>query len=311
MGAVLDPEFQRVHAKLLADLVDDRFRSEGRGRHTRGAVGGGFGFVDHHVVSFDSAVGDLVGSQNALTGLNYGRARETAGFVHHSDVRCGDHPLFVGADLHTNKTTRGWAGCFKYLGAGHGNLHWAPRFLGERGGHRLQVDNRLSSEASADLHGHYLDLGNRYAKDQACEVPNLKMALAAAPNGQFSVFAPHRGGGVGFDITLMHGGGPVLPFHYDVCFFEPFFSVAQLKDEMVGDIRSFPRIIIVAQSTGTDIHILRVGQAFVQNRGIVFHGLDDVGHGRQDLVIHVNQCKCLFRYLQTGRCHCRYGVAFV
>ena len=43
---------QMADFPLAADVYDE---------HIRGAVGGGFGFVDHHVVSFDPPVGYIVG----------------------------------------------------------------------------------------------------------------------------------------------------------------------------------------------------------------------------------------------------------
>ena len=81
------------------------------------------------------------------------------------------------------------------------------------------------------------------------------MALAAAPDGQFAVFSPHSGCGVGLDVTLVHGGGTEFPLHDYVGIFEPLFGVSQLEEEVVGDVGGFFCIVVVAQPAGTDVGV--------------------------------------------------------
>ena len=70
------------------------------------------------------------------------------------------------------------------------------------------------------------------------------MTLAAAPDGHLAVGVPQNGGGVGFDVTLVHRRGAEFSLHNQIGFLEPFVQVTQLEEEVVGHVSRFAVVIL-------------------------------------------------------------------
>ena len=175
--------------------------------------------------------------------------------------------------------------------------------LRQHGGDRLQVDQGLAAESAADLHGDYLDVGNRYAQDVGRLVPNVEMSLAAAPDSNAVVGGPQRRGGMGFDVALMHRLGTELPLYNDVGFREALLDIAGLEEEVVGDVGALAGVVLRPKAAGSHVGVGRVGKPLMEDRRVVLHGFQYVNHGGQNLVVHVNQLQSLFRDMCGSRGH--------
>src|SRR5688572_22238322 len=64
-GAVLQAELEGVDAEASGELVDDLLRGKSNLGSAGGAVGCRAGLVDHHAVTVDTAIGDVVGGEDA------------------------------------------------------------------------------------------------------------------------------------------------------------------------------------------------------------------------------------------------------
>ena len=106
-GRVQQAELYGVEAQLSADLVDQRLDAEGRLGRTGGTVGGGLGFVDHHVVAVNLPVLHVVAGEGADDGLHRRRTGVGAGL--HGYLRLdGRHlPVALDADLDPHPRSRG------------------------------------------------------------------------------------------------------------------------------------------------------------------------------------------------------------
>ncbi len=151
LRAVFDAEVDRVHAALLGQLVDHRFRSE-RGIGGAGcAVGGGLGPVDHHVKTVDQEVGDVIRRDHAHRAGADRRTRKGAGFEGQPDLGRGDAPVFGGAHLYLDPRARGGAGGAQDFGTAHHHLDRNSGLTRQQQRDRLQVDGGLAAEPAANL----------------------------------------------------------------------------------------------------------------------------------------------------------------
>ena len=100
---------------------------------------------------------------------------------------------------------------------------------------------------------------------------------------------PHGRGAVGLDVSLVYGGGVELPLHYQVGLLEPLGRVADLEDEMVGDVAALTGVVIVQQAPSPAAGRGHGHEAVVEQGGVLFHGVQHAHHGWEHLVVHVDQ----------------------
>src|SRR5215510_6386057 len=90
LGRVLKPELQRIHPKLLAELIDQTLsRKLGVGR-AGSAIGRGLGLVHYDVVHIDQHIVYAVGSKNAEASTVDNRTRKGSSFVGKQGLRRRD-----------------------------------------------------------------------------------------------------------------------------------------------------------------------------------------------------------------------------
>ena len=285
--------------------------AESARRSARRPVGGGLGLVQHHVVGINAGVGYVVGAEDAIGRSRHRGAGECAGLVGQVRLGGGDTALFCRSHLHLEIAAGGGAGGLEYLGAGHGELHRVPGLPGEDGGQGFQVYGELAAKAAANLHRDHLDLGNGDAQEPGRILPDTKMALAAAPDGQVAVCAPESGSSVGLDVPLVDGGGIVLSFNHHVRLLEALLRVAHLDDKVVGYVGGLFGVGVVPQAPGSNGGSGQGSQPLVEDGGVILHGVQDVGDSGQHLVLHVYQGQGFFGHVGVGGSNRGNGVPLV
>ena len=153
LDGVVEAELYRVNAQLVAQLVHHLFHAESGLRRAGRAIGGGLGFVDHHVVAFHRAVLQLVAGEGAGCALHHGRAGVGAGLKGQLNLGGGDFAGAVCAHLDAHPAAGRGAAALEYLGAAHQNLDRRAGLAGQQRGHRLQVEGHLAAKPAADFHG--------------------------------------------------------------------------------------------------------------------------------------------------------------
>jgi hypothetical protein len=96
-----------------------------------------------------------------------------------------------------------------------------------------------------------------------CLVPDVEVALAATPDCHLAIGIPQNGGGVGFDVALVHRRRAEFSLYHQIGFLESFIQISQFEKEVVGDIAGFTAVIVGPQPTGTDVDVRHVGQPLV------------------------------------------------
>ena len=129
--SVSQPEFHRVYSQLLAQLVQQDLHCKATQRGSWGPVGGGFGFVVHHVVGFQVQIGNAVGGQHAVKSAANGRPGISAGFQGQKALSRRDLPFGVGAQFHLHVASGGRPGCFQNVFAAHGHRYRAVALPGK------------------------------------------------------------------------------------------------------------------------------------------------------------------------------------
>ena len=311
LGAVQEPELQRVHSQLLAQLVDGGLHGEGRCRSARRPVGRGLGPVDDHVVGHQVRVGNVILGHHALGARRDRRAGEGPGLV--DQRRLGrDHLAFPGgAELDLDLGAGGGTGGLEDFLAGHLHLDRVAALAGQKRRHGLHVDHGLCAKAAADFQRDGLDVGHRDAHEPGGVVAHGELALAAGPDGQFAVGTPLRGAGVGFDIALVYRNRLGFLLNDYIGLLETLFHVAEAELELVGDVAARAVLALVQQSAGAQRRVGQAGQPLMHGRRAGFHRLIGAEHRGEDLVVHLDQGQSLFGYVRTGSGYGSHGVAFV
>src|SRR6202011_531457 len=104
-----------------------------------------------HVVADCLGVRQVVDRKSANAALLNRRARERARLVFEHGLRRGDPAVLLGTDLDLDDRTRGWPGGPEHLLAAHHDLDRPARLLRQHVGDRLEIDDRLAAEPTADL----------------------------------------------------------------------------------------------------------------------------------------------------------------
>ena len=107
----------------------------------------------------------------------------------------------------------------------------------------------------------------------------MNAPLGAGPDGQVAVRVPEGGGVLRFDVALVHRSSVEFAFDHVIGLREALVHVALFVAEPIGDVAVL--VGFFAELGG--------GQVFVQQRGVVFHGVEHVGTGRQNLVVDLDQ----------------------
>ena len=105
LGGIEQAELYGVYAKLLAQFVHHCLHTEGGLRRAGGAVGGGLGLVDHHVVAVHLAVLHVVAGEGAGHGLHHRRTGVGSGVHRHFELHGGQAAVVLGAHLNLHPRT--------------------------------------------------------------------------------------------------------------------------------------------------------------------------------------------------------------
>ena len=122
-GAVLQPDFQRIEAQLLADLVDHAFRREGTERGARGPISRDLRAVGDDIIPGREDVRDVVGREGAADRTTQRRSGQGTRLQVESAL-CGDQrAVLLGADLDRAQRAGSRASGAHHLLARHHHLH--------------------------------------------------------------------------------------------------------------------------------------------------------------------------------------------
>jgi hypothetical protein len=191
-------------------------------------------------------------------------------------------PSLVAPTLTVLDDGRGAGGAEHFL-AGHYHLHRTAGLLGEDQRQGLKIDDGLSAEAAADLGRDRADVAELDARQLGRHVAHHEMALAAAPDGDLTGLVDAHEAGMRLDVALVHRLGLEAALDDDFGRSEPGLDVAQRVLKLAGDIGGGGRTRL-----GADVaHVL------VQNGRARLHGLVDVDHPGQDLVVDLDQLERL------------------
>ena len=298
LGGILLAQHERVHFQGLGQLVERALNGEGPDRRPGRPIGGNLGPVGAHVVAHDVHVGDVVGRKGATHCAANGRAGERAGLQIVGGPDGGDPAVLGGADLDRARRAGRGAGGAEHLIARHHHLHRAAGLLGQDQRHRLQIDDGLAAEAAADLGRDGADVAQLDARQLGRHVAHHEVALAAAPDGDLARLVDTDEAGVGLDVALVHGLGLEAALDDDIGRGKPGVDVTQLVLELAGDVGHGGRTRL-----GADVALV-----LVQDGRARLHGLVDVDHPGQDLVVDLDQLQRLRRDPGRGRGDRRHGM---
>ena len=310
-GTVQQAEVQGIHPDFFANLVEGRFQGKGGRRGAGGAVSGGLGPVDHHIIALDVGVGDVVGRHHTLGAAGHRGTGESAGLENQGSGGRRNAPLFGSPDFHLDDGAGSGAGGLEHFGAVHCHLDRRAGFAGQQGGQRLHIDGQLGPEPAADFHRDGFDFGHRNSDQAGGVVPHHKLALAAGPNGQSAVLVPLGGAAVGFNVALMDRYRGRFLFHDHIGFLKALVNIPQFELEMVGNVGAVAGVVIVQDAAGPDGGGSHSGQALVEQGGVGLHRFPGVHYRRQDFVVHGNQLQGFLGGVGAGGGDGGDGVALI
>ena len=201
---VFQPQLQRVHADLLCQNVERALDRKGRDRRARRPVGGRFRPVADDVVTNGMLVRDVVGRKGAQARVHHRRAGEGARLELELAFGRGDRAVLLDADLDPHRGAGGRPRGFEHLVAAHHDLDRPPRFFGQQGGDRLEVDNGLAAEAAADLCRRHANIADRHTEQFRGQRADYEMPLARGPDLGLAVGVEPGDAGMRLDIGLVH-----------------------------------------------------------------------------------------------------------
>ena len=167
----------------------------------------------------------------------------------------------------------------KHLLARQHELHGAPAFLREEYRHGFTVDGDLAAEATADLHRDDLELRCRQAEHRGNHQLRGELPLGGCPHRGKAIGVDLRDHRLRFEITLVRR----VDLHAQACCRgsrrKRTLRIAACDDDARADIArgSRPRL----NALGQDV--------VVQHRSIGRHRGRNIEHGRQRLVVHLDQ----------------------
>ena len=189
----------------------------------------------------------------------------------------------------------------EYVFTGHLQPDRQTGFLGQDGGHRFQVGDRLAAEAAADLGRGDAQIAQAGTDDLRGQRAHLEVALAGGPDFALAVGLVFRDAGVRLDVGLMHGGGLEFLLDDDVSLLEASFDVAHSEFQALGDVGRFGRWRFDAAGD----HVLEQQRRVRRHR---FINVDDV---RKDFIVHLDQRCGIFGDAAADRGDGGDGVALI
>ena len=298
---VFQAQFQRIHADLLCQNVENALDRKGRDRRARRPVGGRFRPIAHDIVTDRVLVRDVVGRKGAQARVHHRRAGEGAGLELELAFGCGDRAVLLDADLDPHRRAGGRARCFEYFVTAHHDLDRPPRFLGEQRRDRLEIDDGLAAESAADLGRRHANIADRHAEQFRGQCADHEMPLARGPDLGLTVGVEAGDAGMRLDIGLVHRRGLELLVDDLVGLGKAGLRVADLELDPLRDVRRLGRRRLDAAGD----HVLE------QQRRVGFHRVVDIDHVRQHLVVDLDQRGGFIRDRFADRRYRRDGVAFV
>ena len=267
----------------------------------RGAVGGGPGLIEDHVVRVDLHVGNVVRTQHTRRSRADGRSGEGTRLVGHIGLGGRDGAVAFDPHLALDITAGPGASGFEDLGAAHDHLDRTTGLVRHHGRRRLHVDGELATKAAADFAGIDLHLADGLLQHLGYLFTDLKGALGADPYGDGTIALPQDRCILRLDIPLMDGGRAEFALDDLVSFGKAGLDVAHLLAVVAGDIAL--AVGLFAQFAGCAL--------LVQERGTLFHGLQNVDHRRQWLVVDLDQLEGLLGDMRTDGGHGGHGMSLV
>ena len=289
-GTIEQAELHRVHADLLAQLVDERLSREGGLGRAGSAVSRGLRHVDHDVVGVDADVGHAVAGENADHGRRDGGARVGARHVADVGGRGGDHALVVDAHLHRDLPAGSGSGGVKHRPAVHDDFHWASGLAGEDRGDGFEVDVDLPAEPAPNLHRHDLDVGQGTPQDARGGGADAEGALGARPDCDLSVGRPIGRAVLWLDVALVGARDGVCAL-----------------DDCGGSGEGSLGVAVLHPLELSDVGVRRLlaevipDKVLVDDHGIVRHGVLEGNDGREHLVIDLDELQRLERRVLVHR----------
>ena len=179
-------------------------------------------------------------------------------------------------DLYIGPGSR--ASPLKDLSAAHDHFDRLPSFVRHNGCGWLHIGGELAAEAAADLAGDNLDLGDRHVEHFRHLRADLKRPLRAHPHGDAAVVFPPHGRVVRLNVALVNGGRVEFALDDHVGLGKARFEVAHGVLIVGGDVALLARVLAEGAR----------GAVFVEQWGVVAHGLADIHDRLQDLVFDLD-----------------------
>ena len=284
---ILESQFDRVHAELACDVVDDRLDGKGGVRGRRRAIGGGLRRVGEHAPRLELEVGELVARHRHRTD-HAGEVAVGTDLVRHPAVDGGELTVAGGTDLDAELGAGRRARRAKHLFAAHHQLDRTAGLLAQAGGNRFEVHRGLPAEAAADLGRRDLDPAGLPAEHRSGDRTNHEVALRRSPHVGLAVGAGVDDTGMRLDVALVDVSAVEFAFDHDVGCRHGGVGVASLEGRVGGDVRWI-------RWADELLVVLLVGEWRA-----VGHGLVDAEHDRQELVLDLDRGGCGLRLRLGG-----------
>ena len=155
---IVEPKLEWIDIQLLANFVDNRFRSKSGIGRPRRPIGHGLRFIDQHLVAVNQHMGNIVGRENAHRTWRRPTAGKTTRLIRHIGISCDHLTRFVNPHFALDKRASGRASRLQNFCATHDHLDGAPRLSRHNCGQRLEINPNFAPESTPDFHGNDLDL---------------------------------------------------------------------------------------------------------------------------------------------------------
>jgi hypothetical protein len=200
------------------------------------AVRGNLWSVQHDVEAVDFQIRDVVWSQRGHRSPGEGRAWKRTRLVCHPDFGSGDPAVAGSADPGFDFGAGGGPARPQNFRARHHHLDRPPGLFCEQNGHRLKIDGRFATEATADFGWNNPDQAFLYREQSGGQPPDAELSLGGAVDRYVSVRAVDRECIVRLYVALMDGRGLELALDDEISSVESRLNITALQRDVCRDI---------------------------------------------------------------------------